>query len=247
MSRQRYAILDLLRGLLFINMVAYHGLYDWVYLFDLPCPFLESHGAWLWQQSICSGFILLAGCCATLSRHPAKRGMQLVLCALLVTVTTWLIMPQERILFGILHLMGASYLLTALLHPLLDRLPRSCMLLLSLPLFAFTRGIYYGYVGFLDHAIWMLPDSWYQYDWLFWLGLPAADFFSSDYFPLVPWFFLFLAGYQAAPLVLHSRFFQAIQHWQLPPVNQIGRHTLLLYLLHQPVLYGVLSLFTMLF
>ena len=108
MSRQRYAILDLLRGLLFINMVAYHGLYDWVYLFDLPCPFLESTGAWLWQQSSCSGFILLAGCCATLSRHPAKRGMQLVLCALLVTVTTWLIMPQERILFGILHLMGSQ-------------------------------------------------------------------------------------------------------------------------------------------
>ena len=242
MSRPRFQILDLLRGFLFLNMAAYHCLYDWVFLFGQPCAFLQSQYAYLWQQLICSGFILLAGCCCTLSRQPAKHGLQILGCGLVITAVTWLIIPQERILFGILHFTGLSYLLTGLLKPVFRSLPAWPMLLLSALLFIVTKGIYYGYLGILHYALWQLPAQCYQSAWLFPLGLPSASFFSGDYFPLIPWFFLFLAGYWGGPLLLQSKLFANIQHWQLPILNWIGRHTLALYMLHQPVIYGFLLL-----
>lgn len=242
MSRPRFQILDLLRGFLFLNMAAYHFLYDWVFLFGQPCAFLQSQYAYLWQQLICSGFILLAGCCCTLSRRPAKHGLQILGCGLVITAVSWLIMPQERILFGILHFTGLSYLLTGLLKPVFRSLPAWPMLLLSALLFVVTKGIYYGYLGILHYALWQLPAQCYQSAWLFPLGLPSASFFSGDYFPLIPWFFLFLAGYWGGPLLLQSKLFANIQHWKLPALNWIGRHTLALYMLHQPVIYGFLLL-----
>lgn len=242
MSRPRLQILDLGRGLLFLNMAAYHALYDWTFIFGHPCPFMHSHSAYLWQQSICYGFILLAGCCSTLSRNPAKHGLQILGCGLLITVVTRLALPQEQILFGILHFTGSAYLLTALLKPLLAALPARPMLWASLALFLATRGIYYGYLGILEYPIWTVPAQCYQWPWLFPLGLPAADFASSDYFPLIPWFFLFAVGYWGGPLLLRSRPFALIQHWRLPALNWIGRNTLPLYMLHQPVIYGALWL-----
>lgn len=238
----RFHILDLLRGFLFLNMAAYHFLYDWVFLFGQHCTFMYSQQAYLWQQLICSGFILLAGCCCTLSHRPAKHGLQILCCGLLITAVTALAMPQERILFGILHFTGLAYLLTALLRPVFRTLPAWPMLLLSALLFVVTKGIYYGYLGILHHALWQLPAQCYQSAWLFPLGLPNADFFSGDYFPLIPWYFLFAVGYWGGPLLLRSKLFASIQHWRLPVLNWMGRHTLVLYLLHQPVIYGILLL-----
>lgn len=242
MRQKRYLVLDLLRGFLLLNMIAYHFLYDWVYLFQQSCPFMYTTGAYLWQQAICCGFILLAGCCCTLSRHPAKRGISIFLCGLLVTAVTWLVTPQERILFGILHFIGLAYLITALLQPLLAKIPRTTLLLLSLFLFVWTRGIYYGYLGILQYKLMTLPDLLYQCPLLFPIGLPDSSFSSSDYFPLIPWLFLFWVGYAAGPALRNNKVFQRIQHWQLPILNWIGRNTLPLYLLHQPVLFLSLSL-----
>lgn len=239
--QQRYHILDLLRGFLLLNMIAYHFLYDWVYLFQQSCPFMQTSGAYLWQQAICCGFILLAGCCCTLSRHPAKRGITIFLCGLLVTAVTWLVTPQERILFGILHFMGLAYLITALLQPLLSRIPPMLLGMLSLLLFSFTKGIYFGYLGFFQYKFIMLPESLYQCPWLFPIGLPNSSFSSSDYFPLVPWLFLFWIGYTAGPALPNNKYFMRVQHWHLPILNWIGRNTLVLYLLHQPILFLILS------
>jgi len=240
--RQRYAVLDVLRGFLFLNMVAYHFLYDWVYIFGQSFPFMRTHTAYLWQQIVCGGFILLAGFCCTLSRNPARNGMRIFLCGLMVTIVTWIVTPQEKILFGILHFMGLAYLITAFLQPILKKCPGFVLFLTALSLFAFTRGIYYGYLGFFQHPVIPLPDSLYQYPFLFPLGLPDSGFASSDYFPLIPWLFLFWTGYAVAPSILSSSLFHRIQHWHLPVCNWIGQHTLILYMLHQPLIFGVLSL-----
>lgn len=240
--RQRLHSLDLLRGLLFLNMVAYHFLYDWVYIFQQPCPFMSQLGAYLWQQLICSGFILLAGCCCTLSRHPARHGARILFCGMLVTLVTWLVTPQEQILFGILHFTGLAYLLTAWLQPLLCKLPALPALLGAFLLFALTKGIYAGYLGFFDLALWPLPDWLYQQPFLFILGLPHDSFSSGDYFPLLPWIFLFFTAYWGGPLLLRTNAFQRISTCRAPVLNWIGRNTLVLYLLHQPILYGALSL-----
>jgi len=223
-------------------MVAYHFLYDWVFLFQQPCAFMFTGSAYLWQQLVCSGFILLAGCCCTLSHAPFRRGLQILGCALLITLVTFVATPQERICFGILHCIGLAYLLTALLHPTLQKLPAHLACTIAILLFVVTKGIYYGYLGLLDWPICILPDPLYQLPLLFWLGLPDASFYSSDYFPLVPWYFLFLTGYLGGPAILHSKWFLKINQWQIPPLNWIGRNTLPLYLLHQPILYGLLCL-----
>lgn len=241
-SRQRYAVLDLLRGILFLNMILYHFLYDWVYIFGQSCPFMRSHTAYLWQQAVCSGFILLAGFCCTLSRNPAKNGIRIFLCGLLVTAVTWIVTPQEQILFGILHFIGLAYLITSWLQPVLAKCPKLLLFLTVLGLFAFTRGIYYGYLGFFQFEIIPLPDSFYRFPFLFPFGLPDAGFASSDYFPLIPWLFLFLTGYTAAPMILSSPLFHTIRHWKLPLCNWLGQHTLILYMLHQPLIFGILSL-----
>lgn len=242
-QKSRLHVLDLLRGILFLNMAAYHFLYDWVFLFGQSCPFMNTQAAFLWQQMICSGFILLAGCCCTLSRNPAKHGVQILGCGLVITLVTVFITPQEQILFGILHFTGLAYLITACLRPIASKLPALPACAVAFLLFAFTKGIYYGYLGFLHTPLWYLPDWLYQFPMLFILGLPTPDFYSGDYFPLIPWFFLFLVGYFGGPAVLKSKPFAKIQQWYLPPFNWIGRRTLFLYMLHQPVIFGALSLY----
>lgn len=151
--------------------------------------------------------------------------------------------PQEQILFGILHFTGLAYLITACLRPAVSKLPALPACAVAFLLFAFTKGIYYGYFGFLHTPLWYLPDRLYQFPILFILGLPTPDFYSGDYFPLIPWFFLFLVGYFGGPAVLKSKPFAKIQQWYLPPFNWIGRRTLFLYMLHQPVIFGALSLY----
>ncbi len=242
MNKQRYHVLDFLRGFLFINMAAYHFLYDWTFIFGQSFPFMHTHNAYIWQQLICSGFILLAGICSTLSRHPAKHGMRIFLCGILITLVTSIATPDEQILFGILHFTGLAYLLTALLAPCICKIPKLHFALLSLGLFAFTRGIYYGYLGIFQYELITLPDTLYQYPGLFLIGLPAAGFSSADYFPLIPWLFLFWFGYASSSALFNSRLFTGIQHWHLPGITWIGRHTLGLYMLHQPVIFGVLWL-----
>ena len=107
--RKRYPVLDCLRGILLLNMIAYHFLYDWVYIFGQNCTFMHTRYAFIWQQIICSGFILLAGCCSTLSRHAAKHGIRIFLCGMLITLVTTIAAPNEQILFGILHFTGLAY------------------------------------------------------------------------------------------------------------------------------------------
>ena len=240
--RKRYPVLDCLRGILLLNMIAYHFLYDWVYIFGQNCTFMHTRYAFIWQQIICSGFILLAGCCSTLSRHAAKHGIRIFLCGMLITLVTTTAAPNEQILFGILHFTGLAYLITALLKPWLAKIPTPVFFAAALSLFAFTRGIYYGYLGIFLYELFSLPDFLYQYPGLFLIGLPSPDFASADYFPLIPWLFLFWTGCSIAPALFKSRSFDLIQHWHLPGLNWIGRHTLVLYMLHQPLVFGVLWL-----
>ena len=74
--------------------------------------------------------------------------------------------------------------------------------------------------------------------------MPAADFYSTDYFSLLPWFFLFVTGYFLHKICEKHHILQCnILQKKLPFVDFLGKNSLLVYLLHQPVLYGVLEVF----
>lgn len=231
--RERYHLIDSLRGLAVVNMVLYHFLFD-VYIFQGLNPTWRSIPAvHLWQQGICWTFLLVSGLSFHLGRQHWKNGLIISGCGILVTVVTLLATPEEAIWFGVLTLLGAALLLTALLHPLLRRVPALPGGLVSFLLFLLTRSLQRGVVALGGWVLCPVPEALYQNGILTFLGFPGPGFYSSDYFPLFPWFFLYLTGYFLGSLLLRRP-----PKWlsrSVPGLDWLGRHSLLVYLIHQPV------------
>lgn len=236
---RRSAALDTLRGLTFVSMVLYHACWDLVYLYGFDWSWYRSLGAYFWQQSICCTFILLSGFCWQLGRHPLRRGLMSLGGGMIVSAVTRVVLPSEPVRFGILTFMGVAALVTIPLRRLLDRLPPRLGLALSFGLFLLLRDINSGYLGFAGVSLLPLPEGWYANTLTAGLGFPAPGFVSSDYFPLLPWLFLFWAGFYLCRLRPAEAPRGAAG---VPGLAAVGQHTLVLYLAHQPVLYGLFSL-----
>lgn len=237
---------DALRGLALANMLAYHAMYDWVYVFGHASRWYDigAAGCHVWQQYICWSFILLSGFSFAYARKPWKNALLTGGCALVLTAATVLVMPQERILFGVLHFMACAMLLTWAARPALERLPAGLGLALCAALFALLNQLPFGKLGFEQWTIWNIPDEFYKMN-IFWLGFQNPEsFYSADYFPLLPWLFLFWCGYFLHRLPAPRQTTRAALHGTPPrplrPLCAAGRNTLLLYMLHQPVLYALL-------
>lgn len=244
--QSRIELLDFVRGLTLVSMIFYHLCYNLYYLFDHSAliPWFSSAVGGFWQETICVSFLLLAGVCAHFTRRPYLRTLKLAGCALLITVVTWLAMPGELIVFGILHCMTLCTLFFAVCQPLLRRIPPGAGLVITLLLYAVTFSVPRGTLGIGALSV-ALPRSWYASYWLSILGLLSPDFFSADYFPIFPYLFVFLGGYYLYPYI--AALPRRIRSLRCPPINFLGRHSLFLYLLHQPVLYGAMLLFFCIF
>ena len=236
--RQRLHGLDALRGLTLLSMIAYHTAWDLVYMFGVNWPWYRSPGAFVWQQSICWTFILLSGFCVRLGRHTLRRGVTVFLCGALITAVTVALMPGNRVFFGVLSLLGASMLLTAALQPYLDRIPPAFGLAASFALFLMCYPVQQGVFGLGFYV--RLPAWLYRNDFTACLGFPPPGFFSVDYFPLLPWAFLFWTGYFLSGLVRDPP--RVLVETRPPLLTAIGRRSLEIYLLHQPVIYALLTL-----
>ena len=238
----RYHALDTLRGFTLLNMIVYHLLWDLVYLYDLPWSWFYSQGAYIWQQSICWTFILLSGFCWQLGSKSGRRGLTVFLAGILVTVVTVLFVPEEQICFGILTLLGSCMLLLTVLHPYCQKIPAEIGMILSALLFVLMRNVTRGYLGFEGWNLYKMSENLYQNLFSAYLGFPSAEFFSTDYFSLLPWYFLFLAGYYLFSCLRNRSKLQYLQsgiQW----LSFLGKHSLPIYLLHQPIIYVVLELF----
>lgn len=235
----RCALLDELRGLDLISMMLYHGMWDLVYLFGVRAPWYGSWQGELWQQSICWVFILLSGFCVPLGHRTLKRGAQVFAAGALVTVVTLVFMPEDRVVFGVLTFLGSAMLLTGVLEPLLKKIPPAAGLAVSAVLFALTYHLDERWLGFGGLRL-ALPDAWYANYFTAFFGFLPFDFYSTDYFGLLPWLFLFWAGYYLHKAVGRRRM-EPLRRSVCPALGWMGRHSLLLYLLHQPVIYGILS------
>lgn len=237
---KRLHLLDALRGFTLINMIAYHGIWNLVYLFGVQAPWYRGTPGYIWQQWICWTFILLSGFCFRLGRRPLKRGLTVFGCGILVSAVTLAVMPDSRIIFGVLTCIGSCMLLLIPLEKWLKRVPSAVGLALSFGLFVLLRNVPDGALGFEGLVLAALPESLYRNLLTAYLGFPHRGFFSTDYFPLIPWFFLFVTGYFLFRCLdekgLNEKLFT---RGQFPVLNWMGRHSLLIYLLHQPVLYGL--------
>ena len=235
----RYALLDELRGLDLISMMFYHGMWDLVFLFGLPVQWYQDKPGYIWQQTICWIFILLSGFCVPLGHKTARRAAEVFGAGALVTLVTWALMPADLVLFGVLTFLGSAMLLTALARPLLDRVPAGVGLAVSAALFFLTRNVNQGFLGFEGLLLAPVPAGFYANTLTAFLGFPQPGFYSTDYFSLIPWLFLFWAGFFLHKVVGRENM-EPLRRSICPPLGWMGRHSLLLYLLHQPVIYGLL-------
>ncbi|WP_169312378.1 heparan-alpha-glucosaminide N-acetyltransferase [Methanoplanus limicola] len=154
-----------------------------------------------------------------------KRGLFIYSLGILITAATYLIIGRGFIVFGILHLIGISIILSPLFFCL-----KKYLVLVSTAIIA---------LGVLVQNI---SGPYF----LLFLGIHPADFISVDYEPLLPWLGFFLLGMFAGSVFYPEgkRLFEIKERFNLKFLTVPGRNTLLIYLIHQPVIIMILSLFS---
>ena len=221
--RRRFDILDAWRTLAIGLMVFYHFLSD-LYIFGiLSANQLFSTPLNILERFICCSFILLAGASARFSRNNLRRGLIVLAAGLAVELGAAI--AGQTIRWGVLMLLGSSMVLYHFLEKYLKRLPSAGLATACLALF-------------FAADVWTRGAS-VSVDWLYPLGLMGPGFYSADYFPLLPWFFLFLIGTALGGWCLEHREHRLLTLRLPRALTWPGRHSLLIYLLHQPVLYGL--------
>ena len=238
LKRVRYHLLDGIRGIVLLSMIAYHFSWNMVYMYGARWSWYHSTGAYIWQQSICWTFIILSGFCWSMGKQPFKRGLMVFGSGLLVTAVTLAVMPQNRVVFGVLTCIGSCMLLLLPLDRVFRKIPSEAGMVISFVSFVVFRNINRGSLGFEGWSFLTLPRSLYQNLLTAYLGMPGMDFYSTDYFSLIPWFFLFLTGYFLYRVCkkynwLRWEFLQKT----IPVADWFGKRSLLVYLLHQLVIY----------
>ena len=193
--KQSYYWIYNIRAIAMISMIIYHAVWDLVYLYGMDWSWYRSDLAFVWQQSICWTFILLSGFCWSFSKNPLKQGIIVSAGGFIVTVVTLIFSYNSRVIFGVLNLIGASALLMIPLKKQFDRLPAAAGFIGMFLLFAVTYGVNDRYLGFLGLKLIELPWALYSNLFTTFLGFPEISFFSTDYFSLLPWAFLYFSGY----------------------------------------------------
>lgn len=182
--QKRITIFDTVRGFTMISMAGFHACYDLAYLYGWDMPwFTQTVFQDIWRASISWVFLFIAGWMCTLSRNNIKRAAKYALAALVVWLATTLVSVDDSVNFGIIYCMAACTGIVALTNPVLKKISARWGVSLCLVLFALT---------------WSIPKTTYPVPYLAWLGFPSPGFISGDYYPIIPFIFMYLAGYFAA-------------------------------------------------
>ena len=237
----RFWEVDLLRGIAILLMVLYHFAFDLDY-FGLVKIDVKSGVFLTIARLAVTLFLLLVGLSLTLSFSRAvrlgredrfaarlfRRSAWILSLALCISAVTYLLLGRGYIIFGALHMIGLSLLLA---YPFL-RLGRKNFILGSI----------------LIILGWYVQDISVDHYWLLWLGLAPPGFYSLDYIPLIPWFGVVLFGVGLGGL-LYPGYRRRINLPELvestggfwaAPLCFLGRNSLVIYLVHQPLIIMVL-------
>ena len=224
--------LDALRGIMILGVVGVHLLFDLDYFLGIDVvknPVLQ------YCLDRCGFlFVVLSGLSVTLGKHNIKRGLQVLGYGMVITLVTagmYFLGFADRfiiIYFGVLHLLGVCMLLWSLFK----KLPPWAAALLGAGFVAL--GVLLRHVR--ADTVWLVP-----------LGVTFPGFSSSDYFPLLPHLGWFLLGASLGPLLYREKRSRVPWKYQNCAFARFlgfcGRNSLWIYLIHQPVLYGILMLF----
>ncbi|MDY6993034.1 MAG: heparan-alpha-glucosaminide N-acetyltransferase [Pseudomonadota bacterium] len=232
-AHPRLIIIDVTRGLAVSLMLIYHGCYDIHYLNWVHFDFYH-HPFWLtFRTLIVSLFVILSG----ISLHLAtagglqwpkffKRLFILTSCALLISWVSWLLFQERFIFFGILHFMAlASVVGLVFIH-------------------RFWWNLWLG-IGFILLGT-LFAHPWFNQPYWQWLGLMTHKPQTEDYVPLLPWLGVLLLGLFLGRYGAQQSYFHQNTHLIAEkPLAWLGRHSLGIYMLHQPLLLGSLWTITL--
>ena len=226
MKKERIWEIDAFRGLFILFVIVIHTIYDIEYIFDKPLNlpdayyFVQANGGLL--------FILISGISITLGTKHIKRGFIVLGTALIITIASILFLGGETpIYFGILHFLAFAMLS----YPIYKKIPNQ--LLIRLAIIIFALGLYFHAINF--------KNSYFLI-----LGLRNGELLMGDYFPVMPNLAYFFLG-----IVIGRAFYSDKKSLfpNFPSSNPIigffrflGRYSLVFYLLHQPLVIGILYL-----
>ena len=228
--RSRFDRLDALRGAAVVWMAAFHFCFDLEYFHFIRQDFYGDP-FWTWQRNIIvTLFLLCAGFGQAIAGTQGqgwprfwRRWAQVAGCALLVSVGSWFMFPRSYISFGVLHCIALALIVMRLSSGAGRVLWLAGLGAIALP-------------SLVQHA-------WFDTRWTNWIGLVTHKPVTEDFVPLLPWLGVMWWGLAAGQWVLARR-----GHWvtgsvppALRPLATLGRWSLSFYMLHQPVLIGVLT------
>ncbi len=241
----RYHLLDEIRGLAILCMVFFHGFYLMGEIFNWGIGGKLLNFFMPAEPFFACLFIAMSGISSRLSKNNALRGAKLLVIATLVTMVTYgmqLAGVQGVVIwFGILHLLAVSMLFYAATERVLSKIPIVIVVVVSALLFALTYNLEMGYLGF-GKWTYELPAIVSFNRQLYPFGITSPGFFSADYFPVFPWMFVFIAGTAIGKPFGEGRVPKFFSGRHVPFFAFCGRHSLIIYLAHQPVLYGIFFL-----
>ncbi len=235
----RFWEIDALRGVAIVMMVTYHLMWDLWYYRILPDVVLYA-GFWkFFQRTTANLFLTLVGVSlavvtmrrlvgSSASLPPFKpyllRGLWVFGWGMVISLVVWA-SGVGYVHFGVLHLIGFS---TIAAYPLLRRR----WLNLALWAIFFVAGYF-------------LLEARYGFPWLLWLGFTPEAYYPNDYFPVIPYFGVVLLG-----IFLGNSLYRAdARNFSLPDIGDwlpirglqwLGRHSLVIYVVHQPLLFALL-------
>lgn len=234
-SARRIAIVDIARTAALLGMILFHLVFDLAMFGFLPADTARSAGWPLFSKLVAGSFLGLAGLSLYLAhgtrfrpRAYLKRLIRVVAAALLITAATYLAQPDFYVYFGILHsIAAASVIGLAFL-----RAPAVVTLAAAVAAFALP--------GIFDARGWSI-------DWPVSLGLSQQIQPAMDFEPVFPWIAPFLIGMALGRIGQHTGIWETLASVTSDENRLVrmaawpGRHSLAVYLVHQPILIGLLQ------
>lgn len=218
--------IDFLRGLAIFLMVIFHIVYDLNEFAGFEIRYYEA--PWYFVGKIAAIlFLLIAGASTRFYKNLLSKGAKILAFAMVVTVATYFLDPDYFVLFGILHCIAFCLFIGDAIYSL-PRVPNHLLATLAIIIIL---------IGIVFDGLTVTPG------WLFPLGLMSAGFASSDYYPLFPWLGVFLLGMCLGRILYKEKISLFPGPARGKFLRFLGRHSLFIYLIHQPVLLGIVFLF----